>query len=514
MVSMIFYSMMIALALGDRHMCGVSHDRKEDPPQYTSHYHRKLSERSTDLGPLRIKYSLINFDLGTSEENQYFTDVIIPAANSWIGSALQVYQLTSPLLMSGVTVCGGLDVPISDQTIGINDTDVSIYVTTDTLAGVSYIAYASACLYQSDGFGNPLAGRITFNQANYLAYPSFEVRMQVLIHESLHILGFSTSAMSKWRKPDGSLYLANELTKTATVRGTSRTFVITPTVLQTTRDSFNCQTLNGAELDPQGSHWSMRAIYNDVMIPHASFPPIFSNITLALMQDTGWYSANYSYSQAPIWAKGQGCGIFTTKCITGGVANFPNFCTDTNKGCDPMNLYRSKCNIKTYTTALPSAYRYFTTTTVGGDDSYFDYCGYKNHYSNGSCKNTGTSITLPSSYYGETIGSDSKCFDGTILKVGYTSSTLWHGSCYPTDCSGSAAVITVLGSSGPISVTCPVNGGQVTVTGFNGYIVCPAYSVICGDFPCMNACYGRGTCTNGVCTCDFGYSGPDCSVTD
>ncbi|OMJ91260.1 hypothetical protein SteCoe_6239 [Stentor coeruleus] len=512
MISVALFSILIALAFSDQHMCGVRHDRKEDPPQYTSNY-RKLTERSSSLGPLRIKYSLINFDLGTSAENLYFQSQIIPAANNWLGSALQVYQLTSPLLMSGVSQCGGVDVPISDQQIGIDNTDVVIYVTTETLTGVNYIAYASACLYQSDSLGNPLAGRITYNQVNYLAYPSFEVRMQVLIHESLHILGFSTSAMSKWRKPDGSLYLASELTTITSIRGTSRPFVITPTVLQTARNAFNCPSLIGAEMDSESSHWSMRAIYNDVMIPHISYPPIFSNVTLALLQDTGWYFVNYSYSQAPIWAKGQGCDIFTNKCITGGVANFPNFCIDSNKGCDSMNLYRSKCNIKTYTTAIPSAYQYFSSIYIGGDDTTFDYCGYKKPLTNGSCQGTSISTSLASSYYGETIGSNSKCFDGTILKVGYTSSTLWHGSCYPTNCSGSSAIITVLGSSGAISVVCPINGGQVTVSGFNGFIVCPAYSVICGDFPCMNACYGRGICVKGTCICNSGYSGPDCSIT-
>lgn len=508
---MLLNCLLIALALGDRHMCGVRHDRKEDPPQYTSHY-RKLTERSSSLGPLRIKYSLINFDLGSSAENEYFQNFIIPAANNWFKSALQVYQLTSPLLMSGISTCGGVNVPLEDQEVGLDDTDVVIYLKTETLTGVNYIGYASACLYQSDSLGNPLAGRITYNQENYLAYPSFEVRMQVLIHESMHILGFSTSAMNKWRKPDGSLYSASELTTTASIRGTSRPFVITPTVLQTVKDAFDCPSMIGAEMDSESSHWSMRAIYNDIMISHISFPPIFSNVTLALLQDTGWYFANYSYSQAPIWAKDQGCDIFTTKCITNGVTNFPNFCTNSNKGCDPMNLYRSKCNIKTYSSVIPSEYQYFSSEFVGGDDTSIDYCGYKKPYSSGSCHGTGISTSLASSYYGETIGSSSKCFDGTILKVGYTSSTLWHGSCYPTNCSGTSAIITVLGSSGAISVVCPQEGGQVTVSGFNGFIVCPAYSVICGDFPCMNACYGRGICISGSCSCNSGYSGPDCST--
>jgi syndecan 4 len=35
---------------------------------------------------------------------------------------------------------------------------------------------------------------------------------------------------------------------------------------------------------------------------------------------------------------------------------------------------------------------------------------------------------------------------------------------------------------------------------------------VCHPAPCMNNCRGRGDCREGVCECDMGWSGPDCSI--
>ena len=42
--------------------------------------------------------------------------------------------------------------------------------------------------------------------------------------------------------------------------------------------------------------------------------PLVSRITLALMEDTGWYSADYSQAQPLIWGKGLGCDFVLNSC--------------------------------------------------------------------------------------------------------------------------------------------------------------------------------------------------------
>lgn len=42
--------------------------------------------------------------------------------------------------------------------------------------------------------------------------------------------------------------------------------------------------------------------------------PVYSRITLALMEDTGWYSANYSMAQELGWGKNLGCDFSMKSC--------------------------------------------------------------------------------------------------------------------------------------------------------------------------------------------------------
>lgn len=42
--------------------------------------------------------------------------------------------------------------------------------------------------------------------------------------------------------------------------------------------------------------------------------PVFSRITLALMEDTGWYKANYSMAVPLTWGKGLGCDFVMKSC--------------------------------------------------------------------------------------------------------------------------------------------------------------------------------------------------------
>lgn len=41
---------------------------------------------------------------------------------------------------------------------------------------------------------------------------------------------------------------------------------------------------------------------------------VFSRLTLALMEDTGWYHANYSHAQGLDWGRGLGCDFVMKSC--------------------------------------------------------------------------------------------------------------------------------------------------------------------------------------------------------
>lgn len=41
---------------------------------------------------------------------------------------------------------------------------------------------------------------------------------------------------------------------------------------------------------------------------------VFSRLTLAIMEDSGWYRANYSLAQRLAWGRGLGCDFVMKSC--------------------------------------------------------------------------------------------------------------------------------------------------------------------------------------------------------
>ena len=62
----------------------------------------------------------------------------------------------------------------------------------------------------------------------------------------------------------------------------------------------------------RGSHWETRVMRDDVMsYGHTSG---VSSVTLAAMEDLGFYLANYSAADCMLWGYHQGCNYVKTRC--------------------------------------------------------------------------------------------------------------------------------------------------------------------------------------------------------
>lgn len=96
--------------------------------------------------------------------------------------------------------------------------------------------------------------------------------------------------------------------------------MVTPRVVEEVRRHFNCSKLEGAELEDQGgegtalTHWEKRILENEAMTGTHTQSPVFSRITLALMEDSGWYKPNYSMAQPLTWGKDLGCDFVMKSC--------------------------------------------------------------------------------------------------------------------------------------------------------------------------------------------------------
>lgn len=113
------------------------------------------------------------------------------------------------------------------------------------------------------------------------------------------------------------------------------------------RRHFNCPILEGMELENQGgtgtelNHWEKRllevgafsllcsekqpnfflllmilwdCLQNEAMTGSHTQNRVFSRLTLAIMEDSGWYWANYSLAQRLDWGYGLGCDFVMKSC--------------------------------------------------------------------------------------------------------------------------------------------------------------------------------------------------------
>ena len=366
--------------------------------------------RSISLAPIRLVFYQSSFDLGSPTLNSNFNNVLIPLVNNFFTQALSVYSVQGNLKISQNLCTSTISIPTSHQTLGLPNADLIIYLITDNTSGQAYTALGDACVLDNN-LNNPIAGYIQINAQNFNSYTQ-DVQYSIILHEMTHLLGFSQSLSAFWKNNNGVSYAPNESFLNTTIRGVSTNLVITPHVMEKTREAFGCNSVTGMELDNPGPtggyHWKMRIMFNDIMVPSPVNNFIYSSITLALLQDTGWYNVNYNIGQVPLFGNNAGCGYFSNRCITNGISNFPNlFCTSAGAAtCDPFNIYKANCNIIiSFFLPVPSAYQYFLSPYTGGADPSPDYCPYNAPIAGSNCRsnsitsvsiNSSTVLTLPS----------------------------------------------------------------------------------------------------------------------
>ena len=98
------------------------------------------------------------------------------------------------------------------------------------------------------------------------------------------------------------------------IRGVERTLIKTPKVVERSKKYFNCDSLEGLELEDQGgqgssiSHWEQRILLGDYMgaVIYQEEMAI-SEFTLALLEDSGWYKPKYYTGGLFRFGKNKGC---------------------------------------------------------------------------------------------------------------------------------------------------------------------------------------------------------------
>lgn len=237
---------------------------------------------------------------------------------------------------------------------GIDDSDFVIFVTARPTTG-STLAWALTCGY--DQYGRPIYGQINIgpNRLNPDDKRAFNEQLGITIHEITHSLGFSSSNFDNFYEYYGGpkrSYSSVVYTDNSGWKSTRK--IITPKVVEIAKKHYNCHdwTNAGVELEDYGgsgtagSHWEKRIMYNEYMTGIAARNPVFSEFTLALFEDMGYYKVNYSIAEPLKFGKNKGCTFIKESCkMWKGSKDY--FCEGEDH-CSYDLKDKSQCLLRTY----------------------------------------------------------------------------------------------------------------------------------------------------------------------
>ena len=309
--------------------------------------------------------------------------------------------------------------------------------------------------------------------------------------------------------------------------GQRHAIVTTPKVKTVVRNHFNCQTLQGARLENQptnpqscfGDHWEEQHFYPELMTSTMKLTStVLSPISLAYLEDSGWYIANYSQSNILPWGHGVGCDFAKKPCLhlskknnqAGKKTILPShsrgfFCNERVLGCSAGLTHKMGCIIIDYSgpdyaysniPPPPKHSQYFSDPNLGGP-SQSNFCpvygspllGYS--YDDLSCANANNQEKFLKVFnnYDEYYGNGSKCFE----------TNTGSGRCYPTQCIRNPPSLQVLLKGKWYS--CNYDFQEITLRSPSGLarlkydvVICPRLSSACPDLFCPVNCAGRGIC--------------------
>ena len=374
-------------------------------------------------------------------------------------------------------------------------------------------------IYYKDANNRPMITKMTFSTKFNFNKNGAEKYLNIFfLHYFTHLLGFSGTYIKDYFP--GSPYLIKK-----DKFNIERHYITSAKVIETGKKYFNCPIISQIELDNKGlingvsTHWEPRILLGDYM---ASFgidyeEQAISEITLALLEDSGWYKANYFTGGLMRFGKHKGCDFVYEKCLNQDThkTSFSNEFFDElyeNRITPSCSSGRQSRNYKIfykYSSPIPSDFQYFKIKERGGSSAYADYCPImdskkaemENDYFVGNCKN-GANIygyyanyknAQNSKYYygvnnsklpvefGETLNKDNSfCVISSLVPKNNIQNYKYNfitprAMCHEMTCSDKSLTIKINSDY----IVCPRQGGKVQIEGYDGFILCPDYNLIC-----------------------------------
>ena len=508
--------------------------------------------------PLRIMFDTSKMDSQRNSVNSlqvdFIKNTVLPQMGKFWTDTLNVVPVDGSLVISPAELanreyCGDSEftaVPAAHMSTGVSGADLILYVSatqSTRFCGPSTLAVAVACNF--DQFDRPIAGAINFcldqvslDDEGRAPAAIVQDNVDVAIHEAAHVLGVSSNSYRYYWNIETGLPRTNRSFNPTTITcvdGVQRTLIlpaedtmkfmtasngqryasiVTEKVRTVARNQFDCQRLEGAQLENQptgsdsctGDHWEERLFYPEalsgVISPTAN---IISPLTLALLEDSGWYIANYNQAGVIPFGHGVGCDFVEQPCLvidaSTGDTIVPDyargfFCKKASaRGCSPAHTHKMACTVIDYSLFFPQRlpdpqFSYFAEDPSQGGPRQADYCPvYGSTYSGLephelSCDDPDNVDLI--NLYSEDYGDDSMCFE----------TTSGEGRCYVAQCIKNEQVLKV-NIRGEWK-TCEYDFQELSIVVASGAISttlrCPRIMSACPDMFCPANCAGRGIC--------------------
>jgi hypothetical protein len=395
----------------------------------------------TNYKPMRIRFETAALDSRRDSDNaakiDFIKNKILPTTAEFWATALSVVPVSGNLRVSTSELdnreyCGDSEftrVPSEHISTGVTNTDLLLYVSgtnSSRFCSGTTLVVAVACNF--DQFDRPTVGainvcldQIDWDSDGTASDAIVQDNVDVAIHEVAHVLGHSSNSYRfYWDADTGkertarpfesrtvtcvdnvqrNLILPDDSTMKFSQADNGQRYasIVTPKVRAVARNQFDCPSLEGAKLENQptgsdsctGDHWDEHDYYPEALSGVISpTTNILSHLTLALMEDSGWYRANYTQGAMLPWGLGAGCDFVNAPCLTtdssGGVS-IPEysrgyFCAEQGKrGCSPALTHKLACTVIDYFYILPrdlppDQFQYFPDDPTFGGPRQADYC--------------------------------------------------------------------------------------------------------------------------------------------
>ena len=449
----------------------------------------KTIERDSSWDTLRFYVDWSQLKAKEKEKYEKYID----AAFVYFSNALKVHQITSSSTWDEFFIESESCKILYDRYKGklIKSTDMLVIIKNEYDYSELYGGTFTTCGNDPET-NQPIAAVIGFNSANVdIVDKGADGFIMVMTHLIARVLGFNKESAKKFINQNGTNYLEDELFTIKNVRGlANQVFLSTPKVQKLAREAFNCDSLPGIQLENQNDYayfvWDKRMMRDDYLTVNAlESDVVYSDLTLAVFEDSGWYQPDYSYGTKISFGYKKGCEFIEDKCIIDEQPISEEFCVNDGVLCDPTHLSYGYCDLGDFKDDIPFEFRYFSSNTLGGE-YYTDYCPVNTRQI--SCR---SNLFEPDSNIGETFCLNCRCIEGNFSLDG---NRTYFVGCHEITCYESYFIVAI----GNSNVNCTNEGELLKVDGFYGFLECPSINKVCGDAPCKNNCYG-GKCVNGTC---------------